>query len=241
MPSPAGDELLHQKFARSIASTLHTISQPLTLVQCALELLGTENPDREEQEANLKLANDQVERLVQLLEYMRALTRAYRAPASEEICVIGDVLAEVVADLQPVFHESGKTLLYRQILTDHAYAKVSAITFREELFRLMTLAQSMAKPESQVEVQFFPDGELGVIRIAQIEEVLNIAPPSLSSHSFNAEQLFALAEAFFANGGGSFAVERRPLAFTCKIPLHFRLEGDLVLQDNAIDLLPEVS
>lgn len=147
----------------ALAQLLHALNQPLTGLQCALEVAL----------ARQRTVEQYVERLregLELTERMRALVEAIRelANVEEDKHTYGDsetidlkiILRETVDELAPVAEIRGVALALECAAFSSLAVRAEPRSTRRTVFRLLESALTMAEPESslQVETGGRPDG-----------------------------------------------------------------------------------
>ncbi len=142
MISPA--EVYDQEMERQryfLSEVFHDLSQPLTALQCSLELSLRRDRTVEELQADVEAALENAERLRQRLLLLRALTEAADPGDGSSITDLNQLLRELQEEMLPLFESAGQILELRigrapvQVRADKVRLMRALFYFLEYLFR----------------------------------------------------------------------------------------------------------
>jgi signal transduction histidine kinase len=136
-PISSNDRSARQSSAERalISEIFHALSQPLTALQCSLDLALRRDRTWKQLRASVQTALDHAERLRQRLLLARALNAAFE-PAETEIINFGELLGELHEEMAPLFESFGKRLELR-ICGEPVFVGGNKSRLRQALFVLI--------------------------------------------------------------------------------------------------------
>jgi len=145
-----------------IADLLHAMNQPLTALQCSLELSASMQRTQEQYAATVRDALGLTERLRLLVEAMRELTLS-RAPEPGDLETfrLSVLLHEVTEELLPIAEHKS---IMMQVLgnTDFCICATRA-SIRTGLFQFVEAALCVAEANSELKILGIPEAEAGCV------------------------------------------------------------------------------
>jgi signal transduction histidine kinase len=106
MPGPGAPSTSSAE-AAFISEVFHTLSQPLTVLHCTLDLALQRDRTLEQLRASVQIALDNAERLRQRLLLVRALNDADTPAQEVEATDLCDLLRQLREDMAPLFESTG--------------------------------------------------------------------------------------------------------------------------------------
>ncbi|HTY83643.1 MAG TPA: histidine kinase dimerization/phospho-acceptor domain-containing protein [Silvibacterium sp.] len=209
--SPASEPSANGR--RPLAQLLHALNQPLTGLQCSLELAAATPRSPQQYARTVNEALDLTQRLRSLVEAIREVVddegNAVRAGTIFEF---DRLIEEVAAELRPVAEDrSAKLVVACQprlpVCSDHA--RLSAL-----VFRLLESAVSLAHAQSTVRVACRREVDSAVLAVAWREE----AGPAQSALS-QAELGLLVAQAGWETVGAAWECKRSTGESGCTVRL----------------------
>jgi signal transduction histidine kinase len=221
-PAKNREVVMQQNGGRSpLAQLLHALNQPLTGLQCSLELSLTGVRTPEQYRDCLRTGLELTERMRTLLAATRELVdieeQEHQAP---ETVALATLLGEIVAELQPVANEKDvRVLLSREpALT----VTVGRRSLTEAVFRLLESALSLAAPGSRLSVEVEADREAARVRVGWSREKNGshemLSPPELGL-------MLALTSLRKAGGQGTREQTQDADSVTLRLPLEIGAGG----------------
>jgi signal transduction histidine kinase len=195
-----------------LAQLLHALNQPLTGLQCSLEL-AVAGPRRPEQYVQVLTESlELTQRMRLLVEAIRELTdeRGHRGEC--ETFRLDTLLHETAEDLLPVAGMRGVRLIVEDDPPPTVYAERAQLA--QLLFRVLDSALTLASENGELRLAARRERELAVVDISWSEA----APPEHSPFS-KAELGLLVARAGFENAGAQCSVTRSGNRQGCQIRL----------------------
>jgi K+-sensing histidine kinase KdpD len=207
-----------------LAHLLHALNQPLTGLQCSLELAVAGRRRPEEYVRTLREALDLTERTRVLVEAIRELTDTQPTAEVEETFQFDELLRDTADDLRPVAAALGVRLVMASSLP--LSVKTDRRSMATLVFRLLESALALTQTGSDLQIVVAPELE-------QIRLVVSWKQGATPQHSpFSRQELALLiAQAGFERAGGEWNHTREGTMQNCtvRLPLasalpHFNLE-----------------
>jgi C4-dicarboxylate-specific signal transduction histidine kinase len=166
--SGAGVQLARDEAALNgrtpLAHLLHALNQPLTGLQCSLELALVRPRAAEEYARAMRDALDLTGRMRVLVEALREIADAESSAGREQSSVsLNDLLATNAEELLPVAEALGIRL--RTSFAAALQVRGTSSLLSEVFFRLLDSALSLARPKSDLLIAAAADQESAVIRV----------------------------------------------------------------------------
>ncbi len=138
----------------------HTLSQPLTALQCSLELALVRDRTAEDLRASVEAALENAERLRQSFLLLRELNDADDPGDISAPVDLGQVLLELQEDFLPVFESAGGQF---DLVCDPAHIRGNSAKLRQAFFYLIEyLLGALARPNLSVRVEPREEGKVEV-------------------------------------------------------------------------------
>ncbi|HKR28454.1 MAG TPA: hypothetical protein VJS11_13415 [Acidobacteriaceae bacterium] len=190
---------------------LHALNQPLTGLQCSLELAVVRPRSGEEDARTMREALDLTSRMRILVEALREIADAELSGDREPSSVsLNDLLAAKVEELIPVADALGIRLR-----TSHAAAlqvRGTSSLLSEVFFRLLDSALSLARPKSDLLVAIAAEQGSAVIRVGWS------CGPLPEFSPFSRQELgLLIARAVWEHEGGVWSQVARANEQTCEL------------------------
>jgi C4-dicarboxylate-specific signal transduction histidine kinase len=194
-----------------LAHLLHALNQPLTGLQCSLELAVVRPRSGEEDARTMREALDLTSRMRVLVETLREIGDAEasgdREPSS--VC-LNDLLAVKVEELIPVADALGIRLRTSHAATLQVCGTSSLLS--EVFFRLLDSALSLARPKSDLLVAIAAEQGSAVIRVGWS------CGPLPEFSPFSRQELgLLIARAVWEHEGGVWSQVARANEQTCEL------------------------
>jgi K+-sensing histidine kinase KdpD len=166
--SGAGTQLARAEAALNgrtpLAHLLHALNQPLTGLQCSLELALVRPRSAEEYARTIREAQDLTGRMRVLVEALREIADSESSREREQSSIsLNDLLATNVEELLPVAEVLGIRLRARVAAALQVRGNSSLLS--EVFFRLLDSALSLARPKSDLLIAAAAEQESAVIRV----------------------------------------------------------------------------
>lgn len=206
-----------------LAHLLHALNQPLTGLQCSLELAVTCRRRPEEYVRTLREGLDLTERMRVLVEAIRELTDAQPNAEAEETFKFDEVLRDSVDDLRPVAAALGVRLVL--VSSIPLSVKADRRSMATLVFRLLESALALTQTGSDLQIVVAPEPE-------QLRLVVSWkqGPPPQHSPFSRQELALLIAQAGFERARGEWNYTREGTMQSCivRLPLvsalpHFTL------------------
>jgi len=194
--SPGSTEAL-TKNRTPLAHLLHALNQPLTGLQCSLELAVASRRRPEEYVRTLREGLDLTERMRVLVQAIRELTDAQPNAETAETFKFDELLRETVDDLRPVAAALGVHLVLVSSLP--ISVKADRRSMATLIFRLFESALSLTQTGSALQIVLAPEP-------AQLRLVVSWKQGAKPQYSpFSRQELALLiAQAGFERAGGEW-------------------------------------
>jgi len=197
-----------------LAHLLHALNQPLTGLQCSLELALAGRRRPEEHVRTLREGLDLTERMRVLVEAIRELTDTQPDAVAEEIFKFDELLRDTVDNLRPVAAALGVRLVLVSSLP--LSVKADRRSMAALIFRLLESALALTRTGSDLQIVVAPELE-------QIHLVVSWKQGATPQHSpFSRPELALLiAQAGFERAGGEWnhTLEGTMQSCTVRLPL----------------------
>jgi signal transduction histidine kinase len=212
-----------------LAHLLHALNQPLTGLQCSLELALMGSRTTEQYIGALRDGLDLTARMRVLVEAIRELVGPEPCePEPPEVISLRDLLQETVRELQSVADERNVRILLRGNSPLAVQCGRPGLT--AAAFRLLESALSLAAQDSVLDIRQKAEGEVACVS-ARWEATQDAPEPS----PFSPQDLgLLLAQAAWEKAGAAWISERTGGAQTVEIRL------PLVSRTRPSDVDPEV-
>ena len=206
-----------------LAHLLHALNQPLTGLQCSLELAMAGRRRPEEYVRTIREGLDLTERMRVLVEAIRELTDAQPNAEAEETFQFDELLRDTADDLRPVAAALGVRLVLVSSLS--LWVKADRRSMAKLIFRLIESALASTQIGSDLQIVLAPEPE-------QLRLVVSWNQGPAPQHSpFSRQELALLiAQAGFERAGGEWNHTREGTRQSCivRLPLgsalpHFAL------------------
>ena len=214
--SDAGTQVapLHASQPKSrspLAHLLHALNQPLTGLQCSLELALASPRRREEYVRTLREGLQLIERMRILVEGVRELT-APSCAASTDQFDFDRLLRETVEGLAPV--AESKNVRWSLVSTAPLPLCGDRRSMEALIFRLLESVISLTRSESEVTIELAPSADHASL-------VVTWNPAAVPEHSpFSRPELgLLIAQAGLERGGAECALTRHEGMQTCTVHL----------------------
>jgi len=165
--SGAGTQLARGEAALNrtpLAHLLHALNQPLTGLQCSLELALVGSRSAEEYARTMREALDLTGRMRVLVEALREIADAESSTGREQSSVsLNDLLATNAEELLPVAEALGIRL--RASFAAALQVRGTSSLLSEVFFRLLDSALSLARPKSDLLIAAAAEQDSAVIRV----------------------------------------------------------------------------
>ena len=212
-PQAASEGLL--KGRSPLAHLLHALNQPLTGLQCSLELAVASPRRPEEYVRTLREGLELTERMRILVEGVRELTDAQPAAEAVETFLFDGLLRETADELLPVAAALGVRLVL--VSATPTPVKADRCRLATLIFRLLESALALTQKGSDLRIEIAPEPEQ--ICLLTVSWSQGRAP----DHSpFSRQELgLLLAQAGFERAGAkwNYASERTMQTCTVRLPL----------------------
>jgi signal transduction histidine kinase len=147
-----------------LAHLLHALNQPLTGLQCSLELALVRSRSTEQDAQTMRDALDLTGRMRVLVEALHELADSESsANREQQIVFLNDLLATNVEELLPVADALGIRLRTSNVAALQVRGTSSLLS--EVLFRLLDSALSLARPKSDLLIAVAAEQASAVIRV----------------------------------------------------------------------------
>lgn len=195
-----------------LAHLLHALNQPLTGLQCSLELAVAGRRRPEEYVRTLREALDLTERTRVLVEAIRELTDAQPTAEVEETFQFHELLRDTADDLRPVAAALGVRLVLVSSLP--LSVKTDRRSMATLVFRLLESALALTQTGSDLQIVVAPELE-------QLCLVVSWKQGATPQHSpFSRQELALLiAQAGFERAGGEWNHTREGTTQSCTVCL----------------------
>ena len=195
-----------------LAHLLHALNQPLTGLQCSLELAVAGRRRPEEYVRTLREGLDLTERMRVLVEAIRELTDTQPDAGAEEIFKFGELLRDTADDLRPVAATLGVRLVLVSCLP--LSLKADRRSMAALIFRLLESALALTQTGSDLQIVVASELE-------QIRLVVSWKQGATPQHSpFSRQELALLiAQAGFERAGGEWNHTREGTMQSCTVRL----------------------
>jgi len=209
-----------------MAHLLHALNQPLTGLQCSLELAVAGPRGAEQHLRTLRDALDLTVRMRILVEAIREIADLQEAdpqtadPDPNEPLGLDAVLRETAEDLTPV--AEARNVQLRMATNVSLPVRASRLRLAPLMFRTLESTVSLALEGSDVQLTAKPEGNHAVLRIAWAE-------PTPTEHSaFSPPELgLLIAQVGWERAGATWLSDRAGQTRTCtiRLPLTFSETG----------------
>ena len=209
-PQPADGAL--PKGRSPLAHLLHALNQPLTGLQCSLELAAAGRRRPEEYVRTLREGLDLTARMRVLVEAIRELTDTRPEAGAGEIFRFDGLLRDTADELRPVGEAIGVHLLLASSIP--LSVKADRRSIATLIFRLLESALALTQKGSDLHVALTPDP-------GQVCFAVSWNPGPLPQHSpFSREELALLvAQAGFERAGWQWTHTREKPMHICTVRL----------------------
>ena len=203
--------LSHLPGGRLVADLLHALNQPVTGLQCSLELAAVATRPPAEYARTIHDALQLTARIRVLVEALREIAGSAcqeAEPARE--CILDEMLFEAVDQLRPVGDAKGIHLLYTGAGPLAAHAPVRRI--ERVLFRLLESGITLAREKSDVQVSAEAESGSALLALSWMPGVA----PEFSPWS-SPELGLLIAQAEWEHSGGQWTWEFANQRETCRL------------------------
>lgn len=209
----------HLPGGRLVADLLHALNQPVTGLQCSLELAAVAVRPPAECARTIREALQLTGRIRVLVEALREIAASAcleAEPAAD--CILDEMLFEVVDELRPVADAKGIHIPYTG--TGPLAAHVPLRRIERVLFRLLESGISLAREKSEVDVSARAESGNALLALSWTPGVA----PEFSPWS-SQELGLLIAQAEWEHSGGQWTWEFANQRETCRlrIPLSPRV------------------
>jgi signal transduction histidine kinase len=165
--------------ARGLAQLLHALNQPLTGLQCSMEVTLASPRTVERHVQCLREGLELAERMRAIVEAIREVTNMEEEKEQEpETIELKSILRETVGDLAPVAESKGVRMDCSASCSSLVQAQKRRMT--RAIFRLLESALSLAEPGSVVRIETGGGAEEGWLRVGwQGEAAQGFSRPEL--------------------------------------------------------------
>jgi hypothetical protein len=195
-----------------LAHLLHALNQPLTGLQCSLELAVAGRRRPEEYVRTIREGLDLTERMRVLVQAIRELTDTQPSAEAEETFKFDELLRDTTDNLRPVAAALGVRLVLVSSLPLSVKAERRAMATL--VFRLLESALALTQKGSDLKIVVAPELE-------QIRVVVSWKQGATPQHSpFSRPELALLiAQAGFERAGGEWNHTREGTTQSCTVRL----------------------
>jgi hypothetical protein len=195
-----------------LAHLLHALNQPLTGLQCSLELAVAGRRRPEEYVRTIREGLDLTERMRVLVQAIRELTDTQPSAEAEETFKFDGLLRDTADDLRPVAAALGVRLVL--VSSDPFSVKADRRAMATLVFRLLESALALTQKGSDLKIVVAPELE-------QIRVVVSWKQGATPQHSpFSRQELALLiAQAGFERAGGEWNLTREGTMQSCTVRL----------------------
>ncbi len=196
-----------QEFASEhafLSDVFHELSQPLTALQCLLELSLLRDTTAAELRASVEKALDNADRLRQRLVLMRAVHSADQPSFADHTTDLNDVLRELHEDLLPVFASAGQELRIERF-PGAVLVRSDRRQLAGALFYCLEYLLRYSSAESATAVDVLTSGEHSAEIRIRSQASMPVSMSSSETREINSFEL-ELARRTFRAVGGDFSV-----------------------------------
>jgi signal transduction histidine kinase len=198
------------KSRSTLAHLLHALNQPLTGLQCSLELAVAGRRRPEEYMRTLREGLELTERMRILVEAIRELTDAQPTAEAEETFNFIGLLRDTADDLRPVAAARGVRLV---LLSSHPLSvKAARRSMATLIFRLLESALALTQKGSDLQIVVAPESERLRLVVSW-----NQGPTPQHSPFSRQELALLIAQAGFERAGGEWNYTREGTMQSCTV------------------------
>jgi hypothetical protein len=213
-----------------LAHLLHAINQPLTGLQCSLEVAAAGPRPAEEYVRTLREGLQLIERLRILVEAVRELVDTEPGAEAAEMFQFDTLLKQATADLVPLAEEKNVGLLLTCDASLPVRGKRRSLTTL--IFRFFESVLSLARVNSDMKI-------VAALEQPHIKLVVSWKPGSLPEHSpFSRQELgLLISRSGFERAGAGWTSTQEEASQTCTVRLPMA-SSTAILQSCAEGNLP---
>ena len=198
----------------ALAHLLHALNQPLTGLQCSLELAAAAPRSTEQYVRTLCEGLVLTARMRILVEALRELAHSSQAAEAISSLHLDAALLDCIDQLRPVAEARG--VRFQVAIATLAPIQAERNRLATVLLRTLGAAVSLCQEASDLQIEAAPEGDHASVRISWMTG----PPPEFSPFS-RPELGLVIAQAAWASSGGHWAEFREENRHTCT--LHFPL------------------
>jgi signal transduction histidine kinase len=196
---------------RGLAQLLHALNQPLTGLQCSMEVTLASPRPSERYVQCLREGLELTERMRGLVEAIREVADVEDESREAEVIEVKNVLRETVEGLWPVAEAKGVDLVLNYAVPDSLAMRTQRGRAKRAMFRMVEAGLSLAEPGSALRVETGGASGDGWVRIRW--------QGGLVAGSSRPELALLVAQAGWERDGAEWERERRENVETVTIHL----------------------